>query len=149
MALINCPECGKEIEEEVMECPNCGFPIKKQDKAEQSIDKNKTYIGIAMCIIGCILFIVAIMRINNDDYKFYLEHYETCMQGYDENTATANSYTSGFFKSSYKYIASEYKEMAADDYKEIWKYRMEAIVACGAGLILLVIGYKNVKNKGE
>ena len=149
MALNNCPECGKEVEEEVLACPECGFPIKKQDKAEKSIYKNKKYIGIVMCVIGFILFIVAITRINNDDYKFYLEHYETCMQGYDENTETANSYTSGFFKSSYKNIASSYKEMAEDDYKEIWKYRIEAIVACGAGLILLVIGYKNVRNKGE
>lgn len=149
MALINCPECGKEIDEEVLCCPNCGFPIKKRDETGQPVYKNKRYIGIAMCIIGCVLFIVAFARINNDGYKFYLEHYETCMQGYDENTATAKSYTSGYFKRSYEYIASSYKEMADDDYREIWKYRIEAIVACGAGLILLVIGYKNITNKGE
>ncbi|MBD5511792.1 MAG: zinc-ribbon domain-containing protein [Lachnospiraceae bacterium] len=149
MALINCPECRKEIEEEVLFCPNCGFPIKKQNETEQPVYKNKRYIGIAMCIIGCVLFIVAFARINNDDYKFYLEHYETCMQGYDRNTETANSYTSGYFKSSYENIASTYKEMAEDDYKEIWKYRIEAIVACGAGLILLVIGCKNITNKGK
>lgn len=50
MALINCPECGKEVEEGVLTCPNCGFPIK--NKAEQPIYKNKRYIGIVMCIIG-------------------------------------------------------------------------------------------------
>lgn len=149
MELINCPECGKEVGEEVLVCPECGFPIKKQDKLGQPIYKNKKYIGLAMCIIGCILFVVAITRINNDDYKFYLEHYETCMQGYDENTEVANLYTSGFFKSSYKDIALSYKKMAEDDYKEIWNYRIKAIVACGAGLILLVIGYKNVRNRGE
>lgn len=149
MALINCPECGKEIEEGVLSCPNCGFPIKKQDETKHPVYMNKRYIGIAMCIIGCVLFIVAFARINNDDYKFYLEHYETCMQGYDENTATAKSYTNGYFRSSYKSIASSYKEMAEDDYKEIWKYRMEAIVACGAGIILLVLGYKNLTSKGE
>lgn len=147
MALINCPECGKEVEEGVLTCPNCGFPIK--NKAEQPIYKNKRYIGIVMCIIGCILFIVAILRINNDDYKFNLEHYETCMQGYDKNIATANSYASGFFKRSYKDIALGYKNMAKRACKIIWKYRMEAIVACGAGLILLIIGYKNIKNKGN
>lgn len=27
MALINCPECGKEISDKVKACPHCGFPI--------------------------------------------------------------------------------------------------------------------------
>ncbi len=29
MALINCPECGKEISDQVAACPNCGNPIRK------------------------------------------------------------------------------------------------------------------------
>lgn len=28
MALINCPECGKEISDKAASCPNCGCPIK-------------------------------------------------------------------------------------------------------------------------
>lgn len=35
MALINCPECGKEISDRAEACPNCGYPIKKV-KAEPS-----------------------------------------------------------------------------------------------------------------
>ncbi len=27
MALINCPECGKEISEKALSCPNCGNPM--------------------------------------------------------------------------------------------------------------------------
>ena len=27
VALINCPECGKEISDKAFACPNCGFPI--------------------------------------------------------------------------------------------------------------------------
>lgn len=27
MALINCPECGKEISDKANACPNCGYPI--------------------------------------------------------------------------------------------------------------------------
>ena len=30
MALIKCPECGKEISSEAISCPHCGFPIKKK-----------------------------------------------------------------------------------------------------------------------
>lgn len=28
MALINCPECGKQVSDTAPKCPNCGFPIK-------------------------------------------------------------------------------------------------------------------------
>jgi predicted amidophosphoribosyltransferase len=27
MALINCPECKKEISDKAEACPNCGYPI--------------------------------------------------------------------------------------------------------------------------
>ena len=27
MALISCPECGKEVSEKAASCPNCGAPI--------------------------------------------------------------------------------------------------------------------------
>lgn len=27
MALINCPECGKEISDRATSCPNCGYPM--------------------------------------------------------------------------------------------------------------------------
>ena len=29
MALINCPECGKEISDRAVACPNCGCPVQK------------------------------------------------------------------------------------------------------------------------
>nr|DAT33183.1 MAG TPA: zinc-ribbon domain protein [Caudoviricetes sp.] len=34
MALIKCPECGKEISDKAASCPNCGFPI-SETKAPQ------------------------------------------------------------------------------------------------------------------
>lgn len=27
MSLINCPECGKQISDKALSCPNCGYPI--------------------------------------------------------------------------------------------------------------------------
>lgn len=27
MALISCPECGKEISDKVTACPHCGYPM--------------------------------------------------------------------------------------------------------------------------
>jgi hypothetical protein len=35
MALINCPECNKEISDKVKACPHCGYPF------ESSVDKNQ------------------------------------------------------------------------------------------------------------
>lgn len=29
MALITCPECGKEISDQASVCPNCGAPVAK------------------------------------------------------------------------------------------------------------------------
>lgn len=37
MALINCPECGKEISERALACPNCGCPIANVEKKEEQI----------------------------------------------------------------------------------------------------------------
>ncbi|WP_298035281.1 zinc ribbon domain-containing protein [uncultured Dysosmobacter sp.] len=31
MALINCPECGKQISDRAISCPNCGYPLSNQD----------------------------------------------------------------------------------------------------------------------
>ncbi len=31
MALINCPECNKEISDKASSCPNCGYPIASQE----------------------------------------------------------------------------------------------------------------------
>ena len=31
MALIKCPECGKEISDQAEFCPHCGYPIKKKN----------------------------------------------------------------------------------------------------------------------
>lgn len=36
MALIKCPECGKEISDAAESCPNCGYPIKGQQQIGDS-----------------------------------------------------------------------------------------------------------------
>lgn len=38
MALITCPECGKEISDVVKACPHCGYPIVSEEK--QSVPSN-------------------------------------------------------------------------------------------------------------
>lgn len=47
MALIKCPECGREISDQVKKCPNCGYPIKKGLSAGK---------GLAI-LAGCIIVV--------------------------------------------------------------------------------------------
>ena len=37
MALIKCPECGREVSDKALSCPNCGYPI-SQDPLEWAMD---------------------------------------------------------------------------------------------------------------
>ena len=43
MALINCPECGKEVSNRAVSCPNCGLPLQNNPQTESS---NKQDLGI-------------------------------------------------------------------------------------------------------
>lgn len=40
MALINCPECNKQVSDKASSCPNCGYPISKclsEEKKEETV----------------------------------------------------------------------------------------------------------------
>ena len=85
MALINCPECGKEISDQVKNCPNCGYPLKK--KKNISLPKIKIrYIVIPIILIIAVVIgnIIwknvfntplnrAISAYKNDRYENYKE----------------------------------------------------------------------------
>ena len=47
MALINCPECGKQVSDKAYSCPECGFPIKDymESKSEENKEKSNEYIA--------------------------------------------------------------------------------------------------------
>lgn len=42
MALINCPECGKEISEHASQCPSCGSPIENYNYSIEITELNQT-----------------------------------------------------------------------------------------------------------
>lgn len=43
MALIKCPECGREISDKAGSCPHCGYPI---NNGENSTDKKEEFLNI-------------------------------------------------------------------------------------------------------
>ena len=40
MALIKCPECGKEISDRAKACPSCGYPIQVAGKSESTVSSS-------------------------------------------------------------------------------------------------------------
>lgn len=54
MALINCPECKKEISDTIEQCPHCGYKIKRK----KSVNKKLLVILIAIVAIICVLYVV-------------------------------------------------------------------------------------------
>lgn len=146
-----CYECGTVLKKSAVTCKNCGAPVSvlnedvtKTNTASSCTSKNKK-IGIGMIIAACILFVVAFTRVNNDEYKFYKQHYEECEAGYIDTKSMANSYSGGLFKSSYNSIANSYQKMMDDDMKETNKFRIQAVVCLAAGVVLVFIGSKKVR----
>ncbi|MCR4911309.1 MAG: zinc ribbon domain-containing protein [Bacilli bacterium] len=41
MALIKCPECGREISDQAVSCPHCGFPLAKIKEEQILVEKEK------------------------------------------------------------------------------------------------------------
>ena len=41
MALINCPECGKEVSDKATNCPNCGYPLEDMDFVKEEVQKKR------------------------------------------------------------------------------------------------------------
>ena len=41
MAIIKCPECEKDISNQAINCPNCGFPVQQKIKEEQELKAKK------------------------------------------------------------------------------------------------------------
>ncbi|MCH5266616.1 MAG: hypothetical protein J1F02_12000 [Lachnospiraceae bacterium] len=75
MALINCPECNKEISDTVKVCPGCGYKFKKskqkKEKKEPKIFKSKKSKRIAIVILAVV--IAALLGIGGFwGYKYYL-----------------------------------------------------------------------------
>lgn len=88
MALIKCPECGKEISDKVKICPNCGYPNPGKNKKVISKTVFIKFVIIVAVLIGIIAAILAL--INSNPEKKYLSlfrsaKYEDATEFYKEN----------------------------------------------------------------
>ena len=71
MALINCPECGKEISDSVKKCPHCGKKI-KDNRFKEFIFKHKIIFGLF--IIICVFAIGIGIYIGTHEFLSYEEN---------------------------------------------------------------------------
>ena len=56
MALLQCPECRKEVSDQADRCPNCGFPIKNNNDIQVYLSRVKHLTGYCRpqdVIISC------------------------------------------------------------------------------------------------
>lgn len=58
MALICCPECGKNISDNSDKCIYCGFPMKMEKKHKNPLGIVIVLIMVIICIIASIIFII-------------------------------------------------------------------------------------------
>lgn len=67
MALINCPECGKEISDKAESCPNCGYVlVKKIDEPPKNLLKEKQshpILGIPLVLLGIVCFLFGLFTL--------------------------------------------------------------------------------------
>lgn len=66
MALISCPECGKEISDAARACPHCGYAIREapanQVRRTPLIEKPPSRTsGILLCAGGIVTFLVSFL----------------------------------------------------------------------------------------
>lgn len=71
MALIKCPECGKEVSDTARTCPNCGYKIKKNisnEKRDRFLLRNKKIIAF---VLAGLLVVITLSKINSASSKEY------------------------------------------------------------------------------
>jgi hypothetical protein len=86
MALIECPECGREISDKAVSCPNCGAPIKGEtDKNINTKTSYRKILVIAVLIIVLILGAVGGLLFFNSKRVDLVAKSVVKVHCYDEN----------------------------------------------------------------
>lgn len=54
MALIECPECSRQVSSEAEACPNCAYPIANKKQKKNEIDNAQLALDVAAGPFGCL-----------------------------------------------------------------------------------------------
>ena len=123
MALIKCPECGKEVSDKALSCPKCGCPINVivTETEQERINVRRKNKGKICLIFGGILFLVSIV--------FSISVYETTL-GLSARKVTRGLYGSDAIKYFFLHNVPDWL---------LWI----AIILFIVGIIFLIISRKN------
>lgn len=165
MALIKCPECGKEISSSAEKCPSCGYPIKTKIQTNTVTSKNakknkRGCLPTTLIVILAIAFISLIVQNNDSGDPGYtnadvsngnFDRPETGLTELDQDSDSKES------KSSIAQPESENATETVADQNTIdvdiskchVKYISSEIVSNAAGEECLVIYYEFTNNSSE
>lgn len=131
MALIRCPECGKEFSEMADKSPNCGRPNPAARKTVAEVSKGKWSSGrLAIGIISIVLFVLIGLQ--------------SCAVGVgntlEDNGATSGSSGMGM---AFYWLAALLTIGTGDSYPDlpIW-----GVIAFLFGVVFLIAGIKTKKS---
>lgn len=105
MALIQCPECGKEISDKVVACPHCGYPLTDGSQSPPDLQrvevtsvrlgpknpeaKKKLLIGVVAVMIVIIVAVVSVLAVNKHKADVAKAEAERIRTEYITNLETA------------------------------------------------------------
>ena len=112
MALVNCPECGKDVSDKAITCPNCGNPFNNVAKIPNVETQNNTskkkIIQVGVIIAVIIAIIIGINAYNKTQAKLPVNQMKNLAQIVADEYL--NTYVSeieyGTIKSNAKYMDS-------------------------------------------
>lgn len=120
MALMKCPECGKEISSQLKKCNNCGYKLKQVDKKKI---KKFGIIGVILTVLIIVGVIVGINISKNNQEKIDKEYH-------DQLVVTGSKiYVNGLVSSLYCYdIGQVWYKAIFDDFSywdDYYQYRSD------------------------
>ncbi len=82
MAIIQCPECGKDVSDKAKSCPNCGCPINEDVQNTNDNDSSKRKTGSTLIILGILCWIGCFVVSMSTAEKSLADRTNYLMSGY-------------------------------------------------------------------
>ena len=148
-----CPECGNDINTTDEKCSRCGYPLgRKNEKIiENTTAPPRKLMGIALVVVGIIFAFLAYKTRFIGDYDYYaslVDGYESDICDYkstkQEMLDEANSYSSSFFKSSYKNLANGYQDLMDETKEKLEKYKWKQRGIVIKAAIMLIVSLSSL-----
>lgn len=134
-----CPECGQQIESSSDRCMNCGYQFRKEKTIVESKTKAKMVPTIILLVGAAVCFVIAFTRLNDNYYKYCVSIQQEYQEEYAEAKAFTDENNAAIFSTGNRLINEGWQDLISNNQKTIWEHRIQAIVLCVVGVILLIV----------